>query len=284
MGGRYHKHCLSNPILAKGKLTMPPIEKTVRYQIPILRRTLRIQELLASHPEGLSVPDMARRLDYPKNSVYRICMTLLATGYMQCDEQKRYSMTHKILALGNAVLQGRGIVDAALEDARTLRDDLRETVAIQALLEDNRGVVLEAVAGLHPFRFAVDPGSIFAPHASAAGKAILAYLPQSRVNTILSDYTFEKFTDATITDRAAFEQALAETREHGYGVDLAEALEGVSCISAPIRNASGEVVAALTVTAPPIRMGHPGDDSFNRFTQAVTSAARRTSQKLGFHR
>ncbi len=144
-------------------------------------------------------------------------------------------------------------------------------------------MVLEAIGGLHPFRFAVDPGTIFSPHASAAGKAILAHLPKARLNAILNGYAFEKFTEHTITDRASFEMALAKTREDGYGIDDAEALDGVSCISAPIRNASGETVAALTVTAPPIRMGQPGSDSFQHFAKAVVAAATRASQKLGFH-
>ncbi|MCF7849458.1 MAG: IclR family transcriptional regulator [Kiritimatiellales bacterium] len=219
-----------------------------------LERGLSILELLAEHPDGLGTSEMARRLDYPKNFVFRSTAALYQRGYLtRNEESKKFMLSRKLLSMGYAVLQKSGLIESAMPVMRELRDEVRETVVL-CTIEEAHGLVLDHVPGLHSFRLVVDTGMHFELHSSAPGKAILANLSAKERDRIMKVMRFTRFNDNTITTKTAFTAELEEVRKTGYALDRAEELDGIHCVSAPVFNQKGEPIAAVTVTGPSNRL------------------------------
>jgi len=250
-----------------------------RYSVPNLERALSILELLSAAPSGMSLSELAAALAIPTNSVFRISRTLEDRGYLERHEaSKRFFLTQKLLRLSCGPAAGeRSLTECALEAMRALREETLETVLL-GTLAGAEGVVLEQVAGRHPFRFCVDVGVRFPLHTAAPGKAMLAALPEQEAETILARMPFSHFNARTITDRAKFRLELERTRLNGYGVDEGEEREGAHCIGAVILNRQRRPAGAVWLTGPSSRV--PASE-FPRLGQLAQEAARQISAKLG---
>jgi len=249
-----------------------------RYHVPNLERALRILEYLDQHPTGRTMMEIGEALGLPKNSVFRITMTLVANGYLDRDpDSKRLVLSRKILALGYAGRPESGIVSLALEGMRSLRDALMETVCISVLLGDE-GFVLEQAPGLHSFRFVADIGTRQPLHTSASCKAILAYLSDDELEPILDRMAMPRMTARTITGKEAYRDELRKTRDRGYALDNGEHLDGVVCVAAPILDRHGYPVASITVTGPAARMP---EEAFDTIGRQIKEHAARISARLG---
>ncbi len=247
--------------------------------VPSLERGLLILEHLARRGEGQGISDIAAALGYPLNSVFRVANTLLKHGYVERHpHSKKFFITRKpySLACGNGA--ARTLMESALDPMRALRDRLKETVVV-SLIDRGEGLILEQVPGLHPFRFVCEPGTRQALHAAASTKAILAFLPDAEREALLARHRFTALTRRTIAGRAAFAAELSRVRSRGYAVDRGEALEGVHCVAAPVRDRRGRAFAAVTVTGPSQRM--PEKD-FAAVGRRVRECASRISARFGF--
>ncbi|NQV34485.1 MAG: IclR family transcriptional regulator [Phycisphaeraceae bacterium] len=250
-----------------------------RYHVPNLERAIGILELLADHPDGLNMIEIAGRLEIPNNSVYRITSTLVSHKYlMRDDHSKRFRLSRKFLALGYASINEKNVVEMSMDVMRQLRDVTRETVLLGTLLDDAM-IVLEQIPGSHPFKFMLDAGSRVQLHTSAPGKALLAFLPDSEQTEILARLKLVRFNERTITRKSDFKKALKSVHKQGYAVDCAEQLEGVHCIGAPILNQHGYPIAAIWITGPSERVP---ESSFEKLGKALCSHAYQISQRLGY--
>jgi IclR family acetate operon transcriptional repressor len=250
-----------------------------RYRVPILDRALAVVELLGQHPAGLNVTELSENLQIPKNSAFRIAVTLQENGYLErLETSKRYRLTSKFIAFGATAVSEANLFEKSLGVMRELRDKLRETVLLGTRI-GIEGVVLDQVPGTYAFRFAVDPGVRFPLHTAAPGKAMLAYLPRKERAAILAQMRFKRFTPNTITNAADFEADLTKTRERGYGFDLSEEMEGQYCIGAPIFDAKNLPAASIWITAPSTRLP---DSQLDEVGRLIRSHADVISTRLGW--
>ncbi|MCP4450499.1 MAG: IclR family transcriptional regulator [Planctomycetes bacterium] len=250
-----------------------------RYHVPNVERTLGILELLADHPDGLSMIEIAGHLQVPNNSVYRITSTLVSHKYlMRDDHSKRFRLSRKFLALGYASIDEKNVVEMSVDVMRQLRDATRETVLLATLLNDAM-IVLEQMPGSHPFKFMMDAGSRVHLHTSAPGKALMAFLPDSEQMEILARLKLVRFNDRTITRKSELKKALKTVQKKGYAVDCAEQLEGVHCIGTPILNQHGYPIAAIWITGPSDRVP---ESSFEALGDTLCAHSHRISQRFGY--
>jgi DNA-binding IclR family transcriptional regulator len=250
-----------------------------RYNIPSLQKAMRVLEHLAEHPDGRTIRELVEDLGLAKTGVYRIVTTLTNLEYLACERGTgRYRLTRKLLALGNSAVCSENILEHALDEMYDLRDECTETVQLNTIV-GHQGVILEFIPALHPIRLMIDPGTRFELHASAPGKVLLAYLPKQERDEIMRTMKFQKYQKNTISSRARFRKELEKVRECGYGVDRGEsAVAGVMCVSAPIFDRRDYPVAALTVTAPSLRMT---EKDLPRVAKMVIPRAQRISKRLG---
>lgn len=227
--------------------------KDSRYKVPNLERALVIMELLMDRPQGMTVTELTDELGLSKNSIFRITMTLLGHGYIVRDEQKRFSLSKKLLLMGCRSLGENSFVEQSLDVMRLCRDEVKESVFIGTLIE-REGVVIEQVLGSHPFKFSIDSGHRMPLHCSAPCKAILAYLPDSERQQLLKGYRFKRFNENTILTRKDFDQELEEVGAKGYALDRAEQVHGAHCVAAPVFNQYGYPIAGIWTTGPSDRL------------------------------
>lgn len=232
----------------------PAKNEKSRYQVPNLERALKIMEYLADRQENATMAQIARELDYPNNSVFRIVSTLEAEGYVvKKEDSKEFMLSRKMLSLGYKALVETSLVEQAVDILRDLRDETRETALLGILLE-GEGVVLEQELSPEPIKFTVSPGTLFALHTAAPAKAILAYLDERERKRQIAMINFQCYTSRTICTPNKFEEELQQVKCDGYGVDREEQANGVICIGAPVFDYRDYPKAAVWVTGPEYRI------------------------------
>jgi len=250
------------------------------YQVPALDRALTILELLAKHPEGMRMREIAEKLDLPSNSVFRITGVLEERGYLLREgEDMRYTLSRKLLSLGYAAIGEDKLIEHSLDVMRILRDETQETVLV-GVRADTQGVVLEQIASTQPVKFLVDPGTHFPLHTSAPGKVFVAFLPPTEREALLKKLKFTHYNERTLDSRAKFEAELIDVLAQGYGLDRAEQIEGLHCVGAPIFNHRGYPIAAIWVTGPSFRFDAA---DLPRMGVKVVAAAERISRRFGYN-
>lgn len=221
---------------------------------PALARGLRVLELLADHPAGLNLVEIAARLGLPVNSTQRLGLTLCSLGYARRDPlSKRFLLTSKLLAVGGRGLGERGLVERAWDVMRELRDQVGETVLL-GVLQGNEVICLEQVPARHPFKFMVDPGLRAPLYSNAPGKALWAFLPKAEREALLAQAPFAPRTSHTLVSRADLAHELAQVRQRGFATDREEDLEGCHCVAAPVFDHRGRPMAALWISGPAGRL------------------------------
>jgi DNA-binding IclR family transcriptional regulator len=229
-------------------------KKNSEYHVPNLERALKILELLSKRSEGMSISDIASKLSYPRNSVFRIVSTLNNYGYLERDDEfKTFCLSMKLLTVGIHALSEPKLVENSLKAMNRLRDEYKETVAL-GILRGDVGMVIEEVQGTHLFRFVLEPGRKFNLHTSAPAKAILAYLSDKERDELIDRIEFKIFNERTISSKKKYLIKLKEIKRKGYSVDMAEEIEGMHCVGAPIFNRHGQPFAAIWITGPSIRV------------------------------
>jgi len=239
------------------ELTMPETSQpaSASYQVPNLRRGLQILELLLDYPAGLQQSEIAARLNCSKTSVYRITMTLVEMGYLVRNERtKRLSLSRKLVGMGSRALAEQDLMAVSVDVMNKLRDAVKETVMIGAIVEYEL-VILGQVLGSLPFKFSADLGTRLPLHTAAPSKAILAFLPEDERDQLLSAISFTRFNKNTITSIKDLNRELEQVRERGYGIDTGEQMTGIHCVAAPIFNRYGYPIASIWFTGPTDRIG-----------------------------
>jgi len=232
------------------------------------RRVLDIFELLAGEPEGLSVTEVGARLGIARSSAHALVTTLAGRGYLRREgvDAKRFTLGVPLVQLGLSVtdrLELRTVARGVLE---RLVAAWHET-ALLAVAADADIVYIDKVVS-DRFGFRTDPRvSARRPmHSHSLGKALLAAAGDGSVEALVEARELEAVTEFTIVDPGELLEDLRRTRERGFAMDQEEAVLGVCCVGAPVRDHTGQPAAAISlstireyyrpeVTGPAVREG-----------------------------
>ena len=247
------------------------------YIIPNLDRALRVLEHLSTLQEGGSITQIANQLSLPKNSVFRILRTLAATGYLD-EHDKRYRVTSKILSLGYSAARSTHLIEASMGEMRTLRDEIDETIFVGALSE-GRVVILEELPSFQLVKFTIEIGHKVPIHASAPGKAILAFLPAAEQKGLLAHIAFTRFNDRTIPGMKAMLKEIEKIQAAGYALDLGEEVVDIWCAAAPVLDYRAYPIASIWLSGPEFRVSKM---DLERVGTTVREHALRISKQFGF--
>ena len=166
----------------------------------------------------------------------------------------------------------------ARADMSALRDQRGHTVVLASAIDDTGVVVVDAIEGTHTVQFSLKIGAIFDLHASAHGKAALAFGPSDWLDRVI-ERGLRRHTEYTITDPRALRREIERVRGQGWASACEESFRGVNTVVAPIFSASRDYVGTIaifgSIEAIP-RNPDPKD------IEAVKVAAQRISQKLGW--
>lgn len=245
---------------------------------PALVRAARILDLVAGSDGPIAVTRIGAELDIPRNSVYELVRTLSAYGFLALDGDGKVTLGLHLFELGNAYTRSLDLMSAAAPIIREMASASGETCHL-AVLEGRHVVYLVKTEGKQSLRVLSSLGGRMPAHATAVGKAVLAFLPDADASRRLTMERLEKLTPATETDPTVLLGQLRQTRHLGVAFDNEESTPGVCCVGAPIHGSSGKVVAGISIAVPCFRM-----TAKRRIELAglVQDSARELSRSLGY--
>ena len=232
----------------QAKVTTVPNGK---YSVPVVRSTFRILEEL-SRVEALGLKEIARGTGVAKSTVFRILRTLLDMGYLVRDANLNYRISFTLGKLVSAEANNEALRRLALPHMLDLRDKYGETVNL-GVRHFDKVTYLEVVPSEFALRLQESRGISVPVHASALGKAILAFSPQDLVEDMVRGHQLEKVTQNTICDPDEFMAGIKRVHALGYAFDRGEGSLLATCIGAPILDAHGTAIAAMSISGPSSR-------------------------------
>lgn len=226
--------------------------KSDNHSIQSVDRALFLLETIAEAGGEATLTELATRTGINISTCHHLLATLIKRGFAaKVPGRRLYALGAHILYLGHACLQV-DLPRRAQPYLEAVNRATGETVHL-AGLQGDAVVTLAVREARHAVR--VDTGKIGkleAPHATAVGKAILAWLPEDEIRRILAD-GMKRFTEKTVTDFTEFLEALRIVRRNGYALDSEEFLPGVICVGAAIRDQAGAVIGAISASTPSMR-------------------------------
>lgn len=226
-----------------------------------------VEELMAGGPRG--VTELAAELEMGKSAVHNHLTTLRKHGYVVKDGEE-YTLGLKFLEVGGHTRRSMELYQVAEPEVESLAADTGE-LANLLVEEQGLGVYLLRSKGEHAVDLDTYAGLRTNLHTTGLGKAILAYLPEARVEEIVDRHGLERKTPRSIGSREELFEELESVRERGYAVDDGERLEGLRCIATPIRSSTDEVLGAISVSAPASRVSD--EELHGELSELVLSAA-----------
>jgi len=219
-----------------------------RYLVPAIKRAFDVIELLADQESGLGVSEIRRALGLPLSSVANILYTLTDLRYLERDEvDTSYRLSVKLLGIGR---RAQDRMDAVAQCRGLLEDAVRESglTGHLAVLRDEEAMYVARVPSNSLVQVNSYVGQRWPLHLSAAGKALVAFVQEGRLESLVKQMTLNKRTPHTITRPAALLKQLRGFRRLGYTWERNEGEMGLGCVGAPIFGPGREVVAALSLT------------------------------------
>ena len=247
-----------------------------------LLMALDVLELVArAGSRGISLSSICRELSLSKSTGLRILGTLESRGYVRRDnEGARYRLGIRALEMWSAALEGLDLREVARPELQGLVAQTDE-IAHLAILDHGEVVYVDKIEGSQPIRIYSRIGRRAPAYCTGVGKALLSGLSDAELAAYLDEHPLKAFTSTTIVDRSRLLEELQLVRTRGYAFDMEEHEEGVRCVAAPLRDHTGRVVAAISLTAPAMRMSA---DRMQALAPLVVEAANRISQALGCSR
>ena len=242
-------------------------------------KTLDILECLASSQQPLSAQEVAQQCRLSRPTAYRHLTTLLARDYVATGQDGgHFQIGARVLSLSKSFLDRLDLPDIAKADMRELSQVSKETVYL-GILDGTEVLYVGRVDSVQQVRMHCVIGTRNPLHCTALGKAILAFLPTKERVALLDKISLTARTPHTIVDRSALEEDLELVRARGYAIDDMEIEEGIRCVSAPVFDHTGYVVAAISTSGPAFRMSIA---RIHELSKAAIRASSAISSKLGY--
>ena len=255
-----------------------PEPSTDRYVIRSVARALDVLVVTAESPGGLDVSSVARATNLHSATVFRILQTLKRRGFVVDGSDGTYRVGPRVFEVGNAFLRGASLWRSAADITEHLAERTGETANLG--IRDDGDVLYIAIAhGQSEIGIQSVAGGRHPLFCTALGKVLLAHMPWPDARLILEASDIVALTKNTIVRIDRWERELRKVVRQGYGLDDEERAPGVRCLAAPIHDHSGEVVAAVSVSAPAFRLVA---EHFDRSLEEVKRVAEETSAGLGY--
>jgi len=210
--------------------------------------------------------------------VFRMVQTLKARRFLAENGDGTYRIDVRAFEVGSSFLRGASLWRSASDIAEHLAELTGETANIG--IRDSDDVLYIAIArGQQEIGVLSVAGGRHPLHCAALGKVLLAHVPWAEASTILASGGPRAHTKNTITSISRWRDELVRVRRQGYALDDEERIVGVKCVAAPIRDHTGEVIAAISASAPAFRLVGEHFDETLRHTCRV---ADETSTRLGY--
>lgn len=195
--------------------------------------------------------DLCEETGINKSSMFSLLRTMETLGWVVKDAGERYvlgaGISYYNTVYNDSLKQNMNLVERFLAESVQSVRGVGETFQLSVLDRDEI-IYLAKQEGQSLVRLESSPGMRFPAHATAMGKMMLALLPEEELERRYPGKMLPAVTSRTLTDWSEFTAALAEIRKTGYALDQEEIIQGISCAAAPVLDAAGRAVAAVSTS------------------------------------
>ncbi|MDE2209101.1 MAG: helix-turn-helix domain-containing protein [Betaproteobacteria bacterium] len=264
------------PPARRGRTPANPGGETA--QVQSLTRGLSILRCLARTEGGLTLTDIAQRVQLPTSTTHRLLSTLEKMGYVyQAGDLALWYVGIEAFAVGSSFLSNRDFVAQSHAYMRRLMEQAGETTNL-AILDGTEAVFIDQVQCRETMRTIVKLGSRVPLHASGVGKAIFASLPDDQIDAMLKVRGLPRITEHTITSPETMWASIRVIRQRGWSFDDEEHLPGTRCVAAPFYDEHAEPLGAISIAGPTSRLP---DDRIKQLGPLVSHIAEEITHRLG---
>ena len=246
--------------------------------IQAVLKAIDVMGVFSSDEPTLSLGEISKRLNMPKSTTHNLLNTLASRKFIEKVNDESYALGTAIISLSQAARVNAEFRDRAAPLLRELADVVKESVYLTYLDGD---YLLYIYAIETPDRLMARSaiGDRVPPHCTGVGKALLAALPDAKVEEIVKRTGMPRFTENTVTDLEDLKRIITQTRARGYSLDNQEHENGLYCVGAAIRDAHGTPIGACSISGldPEIIASRATDLSAH-----LLYAAQEVSRHLGY--
>ena len=243
-----------------------------------LRRALGILEFMGARGGPATIAEIISALSIPKSTAYELVNTLHEAGYLApSGKNGGLFLGHKLLELGMIY---RGQLDLLKDGSpivEALRDETGETVQL-SVLDDRSMLVLLKEEGIKPLRIVSQVGSRVPVNWAASGRLLVSDFDDDRLRTFLQETVRPSPSGRANTDIAKLIAEVRRYRRQGYATEINETNEHAGCVAAPVVDATGRCIAAISIVAPEQRLSRGKREPL---IAAVREAAAKLSKRMG---
>ncbi|MEW6444276.1 MAG: IclR family transcriptional regulator [bacterium] len=250
------------------------------YIIQSVAHALDVLEEFKGDAIELGVTELSKKLKLHKNNIFRLLATLEARGYIEQNRStENYRLGLKSLELGQTFIRQMGLLRQARPTLERLAEKANET-AYLAIMRNQDVIYLDVVEANQTVRVASRVGLRLPTYCTAVGKVLISSDSEEEIRKRLPEQIV-KMTPKTIVDSKSLVDQLKKVARQGFALDDEEFEEGVRCIAAPVRDYTGNIVAAISISGPAMRM--PDKKISDELAPAVRDASEEISRRLGFN-
>ncbi len=250
--------------------------ETTRHFIESLSRGMNLLSTLSESFQPLSLTELARQLSLSKSTVQRLTYTLLRLGYLDRDkETKKFHLGQRAMVLGLSIVRHSDLRKVAFPHLEKTSKEIGETVNL-AILDGTEIVYVERIKTQQILNINLEVGSRLPAYCTSMGKALLAFLPEKQLGELFRKMTFKPYTSNTLLSKEALKRELEEVRRRGFATNNEELSNGLRSVAAPVRDASGKVIAAVNIAVPSSRV------QLKRLETVLARKALETADRISF--
>ncbi|RJQ65292.1 MAG: IclR family transcriptional regulator [Desulfobacteraceae bacterium] len=241
-----------------------------------VKKAFALLEIVAER-QPVRASDIAERLGLSRSNVHRLLSTLAELGYIEAGHDSAFRLGVKAFILGSNFTTPNNLSDLAYPQMKHLAEMSQENVNLGVTYE-NKVLYLNKIKSSHYLKLDTPMGRMDPLYCTGLGKVLLSGLTEADLDNYLAETSLVPHTRKTITDRWSLIVHIEEIRRQGIAVDQEEFDEGVHCIAAPILDHRMRIVAAMSLSAPAVRLTA---EKISELKPHLLEACRSVSKKLG---
>lgn len=245
-------------------------------------RVVAIVSYIASSESPSGVTEVSKKLGLSKSSAYRALSSLKNAKWVTQDsDTKKYSLGPTLLELGLSMTSRIDLRSASLPFLNELRNKTHEATTLSARVGMER-IYIDQIESEHEVRWRVELGKRFPLWLGAPGKAMLAYMDEKEIETVienLGDSGTHIYVSGQVVDIDKLRKELTEIKRQGYAISSSERLVAVAAVAAPIFGRDRQVMGAISLGGPMPRFSV---EQAMHYGPLVSEVARKISQRLGY--
>lgn len=238
-------------------------------------RALRLLKAVAAG-SGRGLGELSRAQGLNKTTAYRLLTALESEGLVARDPGEAWRLGPELFALGRGAGGAADVREAARPELEALARETRETASLEVLVGRDT-LIADEVQGGYVIGTAPAAGTRWPAHATSTGKAILAFADPGSLEAFLAG-PLARHTPRTLASAGALRRELRKVKERGWATTHEELEAGYVAVAAPVCDAAGRVVAAVSVGGPRTRLNA---STLNRIARRLVAAAAEISFRLG---